>query len=173
MRIQSAERLALLCLFSVLACGGSTAKSTGDSGLHDEDSGASRDGAIQHPDTGVPGNDAAQKANDGGIVNDATPGVCPATYAVAGKGANCDTADICIYDEGTCTCGTPGPTRPEDAGVNWSCTARPAGCPYAPPAENSACSDEGLSCDYGACIGGTARDCSGGVWTEGLVACPG
>jgi len=91
MRIQSAERLALLCLFSVLACGGSTAKSTGDSGLHDEDSGASRDGAIQHPDTGVPGNDAAQKANDGGIVNDATPGVCPATYAVAGKGANCDT----------------------------------------------------------------------------------
>jgi len=166
MRILSAEMLAFVGLLSMIACGGSTARGTTDSGLHDEDSGASRDGATPHPDTGLP-----EERNDGGIVNDATPGVCPATYAIAGSAGNCGTADVlCIYDEGTCTCGEPGP--PHEGPSDWFCTPLTTGCPYAPPSENSACSGAGLYCDYGACSGGTAWDCTGGVWTQGAAGCP-
>jgi hypothetical protein len=169
MRIRTADTLALLVLSSALACGGSTVKSADDSGLRDEDAGVTQDGGTKHADTGAPGSDA-QKPNDGGIVNDAAPGECPATYAIAAMAAVCNGDVPCIYDEGTCVCGEPGP--PHEGPDDWFCTARSAGCPYAPPATNSACSDSGLYCDYGACSGGTAWDCSGGVWTQGAVGCP-
>jgi hypothetical protein len=164
MRTRTSETLALLvvavpALFSVLACGGTTVKSADDdAGVRDKDSGATKDS----------GSDA-QKPNDGGIINDATPGECPATYAIGAMGATC-TGPVCIYDEGTCVCGEPGP--PHQGPSTWFCTLRPAGCPYGPPAENSACSDNNLSCDYGACSGGTALTCSGGVWMQGAIGCP-
>jgi hypothetical protein len=172
MRIQSAEPLVLLGLVSLLgACGGSTVKIADDSGLPDQDARPTGDGGVKHGDTGVPGNDAAPQPNDGGILNDAAPGACPATYAVGEERGVCGTSTaVCIYDEGTCVCGAPGP--PHEGPNDWFCSPLTAGCPYLPAPENSACTHNGLSCDYGECSGGTARDCVGGVWTEGAIGCP-
>jgi hypothetical protein len=166
--------IALLSLVSLLACGGSTAKVSGDGGTHDDDGSVSPDAGTPppHEDGGTPAKDAGapEMRNDGGILNDAPPGACPATYAIAGSAGNCGTSDVfCIYDEGTCTCGEPGP--PHEGPSNWFCSPLAAGCPYAPPTEGTACTGNAY-CDYAACSGGTAWDCTGGVWTQGGVGCP-
>ena len=150
-----AESLALLGLCTVLACSGSTANGGGDSGHAEEDGGGKLD---------------AQQPNDGGIINDAAPGVCPATYAAASRPATCtDDSAECNYDEGSCVCN--GGTLPTNH-LSWECTPLNSGCPYEAPAANSACTRNGLLCEYGPC-GKTSVVCTGGVWSEEASAgCP-
>jgi hypothetical protein len=57
---------------------------------------------------------------------------------------------------------------------HWACQdpATPA-CPLSRPSLGSACTQNGLFCNYGGCSvpGGTAVQCEGNLWQEALVAC--
>jgi hypothetical protein len=76
----------------------------------------------------------------------------------------------CAYPEGQCDCtyltltanGTPV----------WQCVTPPSSCPEPRPRIGSACTQDGLQCDYGACIGGAAVQCKDGIWQQFGVACP-
>lgn len=99
-------------------------------------------------------------------------GTCPAQFSGVPQGQACmpDGFD-CAYAEGQCDCSSTGlggtSTTP-----TWQCF-QPAGCPQPRPKLGAACSQEGLSCDYGSCSGGVAETCTGGYWREANVACPG
>jgi hypothetical protein len=102
-------------------------------------------------------------------------GTCPASYAVASMGDTCMPQGlICGYPEGTCSCGFGfgGPIRLDAGGPHWVCQQTSPGCPSPRPDIGSACTPEGQMCDYGACAGGVALDCSGGVWRRAFFACP-
>jgi hypothetical protein len=57
--------------------------------------------------------------------------------------------------------------------LNWSCSMLNTGCPQSPPALGSGCTQEGLVCDYGACIGGEKVICTEGAWVNDIGGCPG
>lgn len=98
-------------------------------------------------------------------------GECPASYGDVPVQKTCATEGlVCSYSQGICTCSSGGPARP--GGPGWSCSTPEAGCPSPRPLLGSACAQEGMSCDYGACYGGVALECTRGAWHEGEVACP-
>ena len=80
--------------------------------------------------------------------------------------------DICIVGAATicrCDVSNGGPSDPEPT---WRCAAPPdtAGCPTTAPNDGTACTSEGLRCNYGNfCIqlGASAR-CTGGTWRWNL-----
>lgn len=97
---------------------------------------------------------------------------CPASYGAVPVGMKCTPEFLgCEYPQGTCECtrNGPGPTRLEPA---WSCTPTPQGCSSPRPRIGSACSQPGLSCNYGACSGGVAIVCKNGYWQPENVPCP-
>jgi len=57
---------------------------------------------------------------------------------------------------------------------HWACQdpATPA-CPLSRPSLGSACTQNGLFCNYGGCSvpGGTAVQCEGNLWQDAQVAC--
>jgi hypothetical protein len=57
-------------------------------------------------------------------------------------------------------------------GPIWQCFTPASGCPNPRPDLGTACSDDGLTCDYGSCNGGIAEICQGGYWQEQQTACP-
>jgi hypothetical protein len=66
---------------------------------------------------------------------------------------------------------------PVDASAvaRWVCQDPQApGCPVSRAPLGSACSQQGLFCDYGSCSipGGTSEQCQGGIWKSALTACP-
>jgi hypothetical protein len=70
-----------------------------------------------------------------------------------------------------------GPIMLLDGSVqgHWDCQdPSTAGCPIPRAPLGSACTPNGLSCDYGTCViqGGTAEECESGLWEEVLTACP-
>lgn len=108
------------------------------------------------------------------IVPDATCGQraasCPAAFG-DNEGMTCQTSQAtCEYDQGMCACiGCQSPGGP-DSGY-WHCRAWtdvPAGCPVPRARIGTACSDEGLQCDYDKCCSGPAigvrMECTDGVW---------
>jgi hypothetical protein len=98
--------------------------------------------------------------------------VCAATYAAVPMNQQCTPEGLaCAYAQGTCYCSLgPGPVS---AGPpKWYCIATPAGCPGPRPQIGEACSQAGLSCDYGACLGGVELECVDGQWQEQEVPCP-
>jgi hypothetical protein len=98
--------------------------------------------------------------------------VCPATYADAQSQTSCTPPGLdCAYSDGQCNCSF-GPLPGTGNTASWYCRAPGSGCPEPRPDLGQACTQEGLSCDYGACFGGIALDCTGGQWVEGGVACP-
>jgi hypothetical protein len=56
--------------------------------------------------------------------------------------------------------------------VFWSCSS-PLDCPEPRPRIGDACTDPGVTCDYGACFGAPLLECQGGIWIEQDVACGG
>jgi hypothetical protein len=56
----------------------------------------------------------------------------------------------------------------------WICVTPMSGCPEPRPHLGSACSTEGLYCDYGSCTfsDGAAQTCMDGYWQGGFAACP-
>ncbi len=100
-------------------------------------------------------------------------GTCPASYSVAASGMGPCEVDgtTCDYPQGTCICTSDPGGLPIINGPVWSCT--PAnGCPEPRPNLGSSCASPGLMCDYGACSGGVAEQCTDGSWTLAEVPCP-
>jgi hypothetical protein len=60
----------------------------------------------------------------------------------------------------------------DGGGAVWQCLM-PAGCPEPRADLGTACSQQGLQCDYGACSGGIAETCMNGIWVQTFVPCPG
>jgi hypothetical protein len=96
---------------------------------------------------------------------------CPSTYAGVPTTQACSPEGLaCEYAQGTCYCSLgPGPVQMT---AHWYCTPTPAGCPPPRPDIGQSCSQAGLSCDYGACLGGAAVVCDNGIWEQQAVACP-
>jgi hypothetical protein len=100
-------------------------------------------------------------------------GTCPAHYTDVTEGATCTPDGLdCAYAEGQCDCTfslPAGGTMP-----TWHCF-HPTGCPEPRPRVGDACtpSQDGLMCDYGACMGGIAETCSNGYWHWTMLPCPG
>jgi hypothetical protein len=107
------------------------------------------------------------------------PIACPSSYASVPVGQTCTPAGgYCDYSEGRCACGQPaGPVLLVDGSPAeiWMCQKPQSGCPQPRPRLGSSCSIEGQFCDYGGCgevPGGSAEQCTGGVWVEAEEACP-
>ena len=92
------------------------------------------------------------------------------------QGAACSTEGVCVIGSEICVCGScwagPCSTSP-----TWGCAQPPttAGCPATVPNDGTACTQEGLSCNYGlVCAGsGAVVDCKSGRWTwNQTIACP-
>jgi hypothetical protein len=101
---------------------------------------------------------------------------CPVTYDKIVQGAHCDTAGAtCAYPAGTCTCGSSGPPMVSlDGGAfgpTWHCAPATAACPSPRPDIGTPCSGS-QSCDYGACAGGIALECTDGAWQQTSTPCP-
>jgi hypothetical protein len=100
---------------------------------------------------------------------------CPASY----KEANDDHSkcaiegDTCGYAEGTCICSSDPGGLPVTNGPLWSCTPLGKGCPATRPELGDPCSDDGLTCDYGACSGGVEEQCNFRYWGIAMTACEG
>ena len=105
---------------------------------------------------------------------------CPLTFDAASQGASCsDDGLVCNYPRGRCECASSfgGPIILVDGSVqaHWDCQdPSTAGCPIPRAPLGSACSPNGLSCDYGTCAiqGGTAQECESGLWKEVFTVCP-
>jgi hypothetical protein len=99
-------------------------------------------------------------------------GMCPDAF---GSMADCTSQGLlCAYPQGTCACGFGfGPPMLRDSsGPFWSCIGASAGCPTKRPDIGAACSMDGQTCDYAACAGGVALQCTGGIWKRAFFPCP-
>jgi len=97
--------------------------------------------------------------------------MCPATFADVPQGMTCSPAGIdCAYPEGQCDCADTLPVA--TLHPRWLCVMPAPGCPEPRPSIGSACTQPGLSCNYAACSGGVALQCSAGYWKRLFVPCP-
>jgi hypothetical protein len=104
--------------------------------------------------------------------------MCPASFASVPQNTHCTNYGvICDYPQARCACTvTSGPALLDASAVaRWICqNPTTAGCPTPRAPLGSACKQQGLSCDYGACSipGGTSEVCDSGIWKPAMVACP-
>jgi len=88
---------------------------------------------------------------------------------------SCSPAGLdCAYSQGQCNCTYTSPVIFLDGGLGgpvWKCYT-PTGCPEPRPRIGDACTGT-QTCDYGACYGGVAVQCSGSYWKQAFVPCPG
>jgi hypothetical protein len=102
---------------------------------------------------------------------------CPLTYEAITPGGACTPADAtCAYPHGTCVCSSgSGLIRIVDGSiaVDWACFPATMSCRSPRPRIGDPCNDDKRTCDYGACGGGIALQCTDGLWQEAFVACPG
>jgi hypothetical protein len=101
---------------------------------------------------------------------------CPVTYDRITDGAHCDSAGAtCAYPAGTCTCGSSGPLLVSIdgsvGGPTWHCQPATVACPSPRPDIGTPCSGV-QSCNYGACAGGIALECTDGIWQQTFTPCP-
>ena len=102
---------------------------------------------------------------------DCVSGTCPATYKDVDQGKACTPMGLaCSYAEGQCNCSNQPIAAPSPI---WQCSTPVAGCPEPRPDIGTACTQPGLQCDYGACTGGAAEECTDGYWQQAAVGCPG
>jgi hypothetical protein len=110
---------------------------------------------------------------------DMTPGnicpppgsICPPSYQSVPVNQDCMPEGLtCPYSQGVCYCtrSSFGPVRMKPA---WECVPVAPGCPSTRPHLGTSCSQAGLQCDYGACLGGIALVCQSGYWQQADVAC--
>jgi hypothetical protein len=100
---------------------------------------------------------------------------CPASYpGGTTMKATCDESELdltCSYAQGTCICSDG--SLPMPGGPSWQCFPATSKCPSPRPKIGSPCSDNGTTCDYGACEGGVELQCTGGIWQVVETPCPG
>jgi hypothetical protein len=105
---------------------------------------------------------------------------CPLTFDDVAQGTTCSSNGLeCNYPKGRCACtvNSGGPVQFIDGGTpgHWVCQdPETAGCPLPRAPLGSVCSQNGLSCNYGACTvpGGTGEMCQDGLWQSAAFACP-
>jgi len=110
----------------------------------------------------------------------ANSAACPAAYPDVTQGVSCSTQVDCYYPEARCSCDVQCfdlCPEPVDGGPNlkkWGCDVPPAPttCPIPRPRIGSPCTVPSESCDYGACRGNVAIQCTDGIWQELEVGCP-
>jgi hypothetical protein len=106
------------------------------------------------------------------------PIMCPSSFASVPRMSSCTPyGGFCDYPEGRCACTVPaGPAIMNPPNSIWICQDAAPGCPEPRPRLGALCSpkQEGMQCDYGSCTvpGGTAEQCSGGLWTQAPFGCP-
>jgi hypothetical protein len=101
--------------------------------------------------------------------------VCPATVPMG----NCSQPNLaCDYPpagsngEGSACICTNG--DPPTSMTTWHCTSLAAGCPTQQPTIGTACTQVGLVCDYGMCMGGAKVQCTNNKWKDDMMGgCPG
>jgi hypothetical protein len=103
-------------------------------------------------------------------------GACPATYAAAESAGTCSASGLaCGYTQGRCDCAvaTGGPPSVGTKPTRWLCDDPGTSCPMPRPRVGSACTQSGLTCNYGACSipDGVGLQCTGGLWQVSPVAC--
>jgi hypothetical protein len=181
-----------------IACGGSTiagsdAPDGGSSpdGTSGKDSGSKADSGHAHDaktsdahpaDVGTPsetgGDDAADDTTgDDSSTPDATGVDAPIGPGCPGSppsGLCTMPQQTCEYTTGVCICSHGSlPTTQ----LSWHCTTLSSGCPDPQPTLHATCTQPGLTCDYGACMGGQAFECTaegaGDEWENAGIACPG
>jgi hypothetical protein len=104
--------------------------------------------------------------------------MCPATFAAVPQNTHCGNYGlVCDYTQGRCACTTfAGPVAIDaSAAARWICqNPSDATCPKPRAPLGSACSQQGLTCDYGSCSvpGGSAEQCDAGIWQQAFTPCP-
>jgi hypothetical protein len=93
---------------------------------------------------------------------------CPATHALATGQCTAHEA-ACAFAEGMCVCAQHDPAGSLDGGpgpYEWTCATPDPRCPAVRPRSGSACTQEGLTCDYTICAdyGGSFYCTAEGVW---------
>jgi hypothetical protein len=91
---------------------------------------------------------------------------CPPTEPTG----DCSGGELCAYPGATCICSHGAPPM---VNASWHCSTVPMGCPQFPPPPGSSCSDPGLDCNYGSCIGSEEVMCTNGTWKQIIGPCPG
>ncbi len=105
------------------------------------------------------------------------PAECPATIEAA-SGQPCGAQGaVCAYGGSLCECTNCSSFPISTCGGNatWQCDQRPLapGCPQGSPRYGEACSQAGLTCDYGCNSPDGAVQCTGGAWQIGYMRnCP-
>src|SRR5580704_13711331 len=100
---------------------------------------------------------------------------CPAAYESIVPGSLCNNwGSTCAYPRGTCTCvdTSLGVATDGGSGHTWHCYPATSSCVSPRPNIGTPCSNEGQSCDYGACADGVEIDCVHGSWQQAQVGCP-
>ncbi len=102
---------------------------------------------------------------------------CPASYASVLQNTHCANFGLdCDYAMGRCACAVlSGPVVLDaSAAARWICQEPAMGCPKPRAPLGSPCAQDGLFCDYGTCsiAGGSAEQCTGGIWKTANTACP-
>lgn len=121
---------------------------------------------------------SVQAPQQGECPTPSNPSACPATFASVPVGQHCGdlVGTTCSYPQGFCGCsvGSGGP-YPEDASAvaTWICDAPAQGCPQPRPKLGTACSQEGLECDYSSCSlpSGASIVCQNGAWQNQPFGC--
>jgi hypothetical protein len=105
----------------------------------------------------MPANDPRMCPTPSGL-----PHGCPASY---GRPGPCPSDIVCAYPEGLCACAFTANGIGTYSGYEWACAAPGVGCSAVRPRIGSACTEEGLFCDYSVCGSyGGQFDCMAGVW---------
>jgi hypothetical protein len=126
------------------------------------DSSTPIDSAIPH-DTGSP--------QDSGGNSPTCPASVP-TGNCSQPNLSCDYPPAGSNSEGSACICTNG--DPPTSMTTWHCTSLAAGCPTQQPTLGTACTQAGLVCDYGACMGGEKVECTNNKWKEDMTGgCPG
>ncbi len=113
-----------------------------------------------------------------GVCAPSAPIVCPSSFASVARMSACTPyGGFCDYPEGRCACSVPeGPAMMNPPSAIWLCQDAGPGCPTPRPRLGTPCSpkEEGMQCDYGSCTvpGGSAEQCTAGVWMPAAVGCP-
>jgi len=97
---------------------------------------------------------------------------CPASPPSSGSQTCAPDGTVCVYPAGLCACSEYSGPGSADASASylWTCASPDPACPVVRPRIGSACTQEGLYCDYEVCGAyGGAFSCSGGVWGQGTT----
>lgn len=103
---------------------------------------------------------------------------CPDAFFDVPTGQHCGALVglTCSYPQGFCGCsvGSGGPVPADASAVaTWVCDTPEPGCPMPRPKLGTACTQDGLQCDYSPCalVMGESVACQNGAWQDQPYGC--